>query len=85
LEKWLLNKEDAPPDSALWGSTRPTYSKLKELVEAAEEKEKSKKKGKKHEENYLSGAEVKVADKKGKGKQRGNGGKKGSSTKSSRM
>lgn len=89
LEKWLLNAEDAPADNAIWGPTRPTYSKLKILVkseEPVEEKEKTKKKkGKKHEKNYLSETEEKVTDKKGKGKQRGNDGKKGSSSKSSRL
>ena len=85
LEKWMLNEEDAPSDVALWGSKRPTYSKLKELVEPAEEKKKSKKKGKRREEKYLSEAEEEVADKKGKGKQRGNSDKKGSSSKSSRF
>ena len=92
LEKWMLNAEDAPPDSSLWGSRRPTYSKLKKLVESEEpvieiiEKEKSKKKkGKRREENYSSEAEEKVADKKGRGKQRGESGKKGSSSKSSRL
>lgn len=85
LEKWMLNEEDAPSDGALWGSTRPTFSKLKELVGAEEKAKNKKKKGKKHEEDYLSEAEEKVTDKKGKGKQKRDSGKKGGSSKSSRL
>ena len=84
VEKWLLNEDDAPPDAVLWGSKRPTYQKLKELVKAKETKGKGKsKKGKKRQENSpVEDSSEEMTDKKGKGKKRSDGEKKGSSSKS---
>lgn len=87
LEKWLLNEEDAPADSVLWGAKRPSYKKLDELVKLKEKKEKTKgKKGKKKQQEYSSGhSSEEITDKKGKGKKRADGDKKGSSSKSYRL
>jgi hypothetical protein len=81
VEKWLLGEEDAPSDSRLWGSKKPTYAKLEELVGLTEKKGKSKnknKKGKKYQD-VSSSSEASV--KKGKDKKKGEGSKKGSSSK----
>jgi hypothetical protein len=110
VEKWLLHDKDAPSDSVLWGYKKPTYEKLKKLVEFKEKKEKRKnKKGKKRQDSFSPEPSAeRMSDKKGKGKQRqdnsspepsaewmgdrkgkekkgGNGGKKGSSSKSHRL
>jgi hypothetical protein len=80
VEKWLLGEEDAPPDSRLWGSKKPTYAKLEELVGQKEKKAKSKnKKGKKRYQDVSSSSEASV--KKGTDKKKGESSKKGSSSK----
>jgi hypothetical protein len=80
VEKWLLGEEDAPSDSRLWGSKKPTYAKLDELVGHKEKKGKSKKnKKEKRYQDVSSSSEASV--KKGKDKKKGEGSKKGSSSK----
>lgn len=58
LEKWLLNEDDAPVDSVLWGSKKPTYEKLRKLVATKKEKSKDKKE-KKGENNSKKGSSSK--------------------------
>ena len=59
VEQWLLGEEDAPSDSKLWGSKRPTYAKLEELVGLQEEQPKSKKKKGKKGDNSKKGSSSK--------------------------
>jgi len=82
VEQWLLGGEDAPSDSKLWGSKRPTYAKLEELVGLGEKRTKSKKKGKKRQDDSSS-SEVSI--KKEKNKKKVLVSKKGSSSKSNRL
>jgi hypothetical protein len=82
VEQWLLGGEDAPSDSRLWGSKRPTYAKLEELVWLQEKGTKSKKKGKKRQDDSSS-SEVSI--KKEKNKKKVLVSKKGSSSKSNRL
>lgn len=85
VEKWLLNEDDAPSDSVLWGSKKPTYQKLKQLVKP-EGKKKKEKKGKKRQDTSSSEqSPERMKDKKGKGKKGEDNGKKGSSSKSRYM
>jgi hypothetical protein len=79
VEQWLLSEEDGPSDSRLWGSRKPTYAKLEQLVEPKGKKSKSTK-GKKHQDRSSPEADVK----KGKNKKKEDGSKKGSSSKSDR-